>query len=173
MVHCNCCKYYNDRSTCPQRCLKLSDCSGARVLYVPIPCSALFSCQAAVPQSSCTHTRSGTDLMRFHPSWISILHFPDLQQCLSSSTSLASCGNLQVAAKYSHQAVETEHLLAAMLEQSNGLARRILQKAEADPSAILERVDNHLRGLPKVSGHNDQVRRCPRYTGSTTVTAGM
>lgn len=65
---------------------------------------------------------------------------------------------MQVAAKYSHQAVETEHLLAAMLEQSNGLARRILQKAEADPSTMLERVDSHLRGLPKVSGHNDQVR---------------
>lgn len=65
---------------------------------------------------------------------------------------------VQVAAKYSHQAVETEHLLAAMLEQSNGLARRILQKAEADPSTMLERVDSHLRGLPKVSGHNDQVR---------------
>lgn len=62
-----------------------------------------------------------------------------------------------MAAKYSHQAVETEHLLAAMLEQSNGLARRILQKAEADPSAMLEQVDNHLRRLPKVSGHNDQV----------------
>lgn len=71
---------------------------------------------------------------------------------------------VQVAGKYSHQAVETEHLLAAMLEQSNGLARRILQKAEADPSAMLEQVDGHLRGLPKVSGHNDQV--CPLVPAS-------
>lgn len=46
-----------------------------------------------------------------------------------------------------------------MLEQPNGLARRILQKANADPSSMLARVDRHLQSLPKVSGNTsmDQV----------------
>jgi ATP-dependent Clp protease ATP-binding subunit ClpB len=62
-----------------------------------------------------------------------------------------------VAAKYSHQTVESEHLLAALLEQSNGLARRILQKCNADPSSVLNRIDSDLRKAPKVSGTSDQV----------------
>ena len=65
---------------------------------------------------------------------------------------------MQVAGKYSHSTVESEHLIAAMLEQSNGLARRILQKCNADPSTVLNKVDEDLRRAPKVSGQNmDQV----------------
>ena len=44
-----------------------------------------------------------------------------------------------------------------MLEQSNGLARRILQKCDADPSSVLNTVDEDLRRLPKVSGTSEQV----------------
>jgi ATP-dependent Clp protease ATP-binding subunit ClpB len=74
------------------------------------------------------------------------------------SNSKQSSSLPQVAGKYSHQTVESEHLIAAMLEQPNGLARRILQKAHADPSSVLERVDRHLQTLPKVSGSSmDQV----------------
>lgn len=65
---------------------------------------------------------------------------------------------MQIAEKYSHQTVESEHLIAALLEQSNGLARRILQRCDADPSTVLNRVDQDLRRLPKVmGGNNDQV----------------
>jgi hypothetical protein len=64
---------------------------------------------------------------------------------------------VQVATKYSHQTVESEHLIAALLEQSNGLARRILEKCDANPSSVLNKVDEDLRQMPKVSGTSDQV----------------
>ena len=50
------------------------------------------------------------------------------------------------------QIVETEHLLKALLEQPNGLARRIIAKAGSEPSRLLERVDAHIRRQPRVSG---------------------
>ena len=55
------------------------------------------------------------------------------------------------------QIVETEHLLKALLEQPNGLARRILAKAGANPSHLLEKVDQYIRRQPKVSGDANQV----------------
>ena len=55
------------------------------------------------------------------------------------------------------QIVETEHLLKALLEQPNGLARRILAKAGANPSQLLEKVDQYIRRQPKVSGDANQV----------------
>jgi ATP-dependent Clp protease ATP-binding subunit ClpB len=74
------------------------------------------------------------------------------QPCITSALL-----QVQVAQRYSHQVVETPHLLLALLEQPKGLARRILQAAGAEPSAVLSAVDSHLRSLPKVSGHSDQV----------------
>jgi ATP-dependent Clp protease ATP-binding subunit ClpB len=64
---------------------------------------------------------------------------------------------VQVAQRYSHQVVETSHLLSALLEQPKGLARRILQTAGADPSSVLSDIEAHLASQPKVSGHSDQV----------------
>ena len=61
-----------------------------------------------------------------------------------------------MADKYSHNTVESEHLVAALLEQSNGLARRIVQKCGADASSVLTAVDDDLRKQPKVSGSNQE-----------------
>ncbi|EFN53397.1 hypothetical protein CHLNCDRAFT_137194 [Chlorella variabilis] len=44
----------------------------------------------------------------------------------------------EVARGYSQQIVETEHLFKALLEQPNGLARRILSKAGANPTQELK-----------------------------------
>ena len=56
------------------------------------------------------------------------------------------------------QVVETEHLAKALLEQPNGLARRIVAKAGGDPSALLQKLDDFIRRQPKVQGTSSQAR---------------
>lgn len=74
----------------------------------------------------------------------------------------------ELASEASQQMVETEHLLKALLEQPNGLARRILSKAGSNPSALLEKTDDFIRKQPRVTGDTgSQVSwacacRCPR-----------
>ncbi len=63
----------------------------------------------------------------------------------------------EIAKEFSHQVVETEHLAKALLEQPNGLARRIVAKAGGDPTRLLERVDTYIRRQPRVSGDSGQV----------------
>ncbi|EFJ52466.1 hypothetical protein VOLCADRAFT_79064 [Volvox carteri f. nagariensis] len=47
--------------------------------------------------------------------------------------------------------------MKAMLEQPNGLARRILAKAGSEPTRLLERTDEFIRRQPRVSGGSAQV----------------
>ncbi len=64
------------------------------------------------------------------------------------------------AVRHSHQQVDVEHLLAALLEQEGGLAPAILNKAEAPVGSLRERLDQELARLPKVSsptGATDQI----------------
>src|SRR5271168_5380501 len=56
------------------------------------------------------------------------------------------------AASYSHQQVDVEHLLLALLEQEGGLAPSILTKAGVQPSVLKSRLENDLARMPKVSG---------------------
>ncbi len=63
----------------------------------------------------------------------------------------------EIAAEYSQQIVETEHLFKALLEQPNGLARRILSKAGSDATRLLEKTDAYIRRQPKVSDTSQQV----------------
>lgn len=63
----------------------------------------------------------------------------------------------EIARSNSHQIVETEHLFKALLEQPNGLARRILSKAGLNPTRILEKTDAFVKKQPKVSGNYEQV----------------
>jgi hypothetical protein len=63
----------------------------------------------------------------------------------------------EVARGYSQQIVETEHLFKALLEQPAGLARRILSKAGANPTHVLDRVDAFIRRQPRVSGQYEQI----------------
>jgi ATP-dependent Clp protease ATP-binding subunit ClpA len=61
----------------------------------------------------------------------------------------------EVAKENKHQIVETEHLMKALLEQKNGLARRIFSKVGIDNTRLLEATDKHIQRQPKVI---DQVK---------------
>jgi ATP-dependent Clp protease ATP-binding subunit ClpB len=61
----------------------------------------------------------------------------------------------EVAKENKHQIVETEHLMKALLEQKNGLARRIFSKIGIDNTRLLEATDKHIQRQPKVI---DQVK---------------
>eukprot|EP00798_Chlamydomonas_sp_ICE-L_P028772 gene28772-31954_t len=58
----------------------------------------------------------------------------------------------EVAKDYSHQLVETEHLLKALLEQPNGLARQIFSKVGSNASKLLEKTEQFIKKQPKVTG---------------------
>jgi ATP-dependent Clp protease ATP-binding subunit ClpB len=68
------------------------------------------------------------------------------------------------AARFSHQYLESEHLLAALLEQEGGLAASILGKAGVNAQALRNRLEQELERLPKVSGGSGQVYLGDRIT---------
>src|SRR5256712_684244 len=57
-----------------------------------------------------------------------------------------------LAVRRNHQGVDVEHLLAALLEEPEGLASAFLAAAGIAPSAVRERVEQELNRLPQVSG---------------------
>jgi ATP-dependent Clp protease ATP-binding subunit ClpB len=57
-----------------------------------------------------------------------------------------------LAARRNHQGVDVEHLLAALLEEHEGLAAALLAAAGIAPSAARDRVEQELNRLPHVSG---------------------
>ncbi|MCL4401694.1 MAG: type VI secretion system ATPase TssH, partial [Acidobacteria bacterium] len=64
------------------------------------------------------------------------------------------------AVRYSHQQLDVEHLLSALLEQDGGLAFSILSKAGINAETVHRRLEQELERLPKVStpsGAPDQV----------------
>src|SRR5712691_8433836 len=66
------------------------------------------------------------------------------QEALRSAQALATRRN--------HQGVDVEHLLAALLEEHEGLAAALLAAAGIAPSAVRERVEQELNRIPHVSG---------------------
>ncbi|XP_050384433.1 chaperone protein ClpB3, chloroplastic isoform X2 [Argentina anserina] len=60
----------------------------------------------------------------------------------------------EVAKEHKHQIVETEHLMKALLEQKNGLARRIFAKIGVDNTRLLEATDKYIQRQPKVLGES-------------------
>jgi ATP-dependent Clp protease ATP-binding subunit ClpB len=64
------------------------------------------------------------------------------------------------AIRLSHQQVDVEHLLSALLEQERGLAPSILQKVGINVAGVKRRIHHELERLPKVStpsGPLDQI----------------
>src|SRR4051794_34120946 len=57
-----------------------------------------------------------------------------------------------VAEKAQNQQVEPEHLLAAMLEQKEGIVRPIFGKVGANVATIVSEVEAAIEKFPKVSG---------------------
>src|SRR4051794_21507936 len=56
------------------------------------------------------------------------------------------------AVRLSHQQVDVEHLLLALVEQEQGLAAPTLQKAGVHVERLKRRVEQELERLPRVSG---------------------
>jgi ATP-dependent Clp protease ATP-binding subunit ClpB len=63
----------------------------------------------------------------------------------------------RLAAKLSHQQMDVEHLLLALLDQERGLASSLLNKAEVPVEAVKLKVHRELEKLPRVSGGSGDV----------------
>ncbi|MCH89381.1 chaperone protein ClpB4 mitochondrial-like [Trifolium medium] len=61
-------------------------------------------------------------------------------------------GAVDAARVNKQQVVESEHLMKALLEQKDGLARRIFTKAGLDNTSVLQATDNFIAQQPKVTG---------------------
>ena len=48
--------------------------------------------------------------------------------------------------------IEPEHLAVALLEQDGGVAARVVEKAGASPTTLVQRLRQALGRLPRVSG---------------------
>jgi ATP-dependent Clp protease ATP-binding subunit ClpB len=59
-------------------------------------------------------------------------------------------GAVDAARLSKQQIVEAEHLMKALLEQKDGLARRILSKAGLDNTSVLQATDEFISRQPKV-----------------------
>ena len=57
-----------------------------------------------------------------------------------------------VAQRFSHQEIDGEHLLLALLDQREGLINPLLQKLGARPDALAKEIDDELDRRPKVQG---------------------
>jgi ATP-dependent Clp protease ATP-binding subunit ClpB len=69
-----------------------------------------------------------------------------------------------IADKYNHQQIDVEHLLLALVEQSEGIVVPILQKIGVDIDQLKARLTEHLRSLPQVYGGGgiEQIYITPR-----------
>ncbi|MGZ6220001.1 MAG: ATP-dependent chaperone ClpB [Syntrophales bacterium] len=63
----------------------------------------------------------------------------------------------QLAERLNHSQVEPEHLLASLLEQSEGIVPEVIRRAGANPQELLQQVKAELDRLPKVTGGGVQV----------------
>lgn len=68
-----------------------------------------------------------------------------------------------IAKRYSQQVVETEHMFKFLLEEPNGLARRIVSKAGSNASRLLDKTEAFIKQQPKVSGDSAQVNTSRPY----------
>ena len=59
-------------------------------------------------------------------------------------------GAVDAARLSKQQIVESEHLMKALLEQKDGLARRIFSKAGIDNTSVLHATDDFISRQPKV-----------------------
>ena len=58
----------------------------------------------------------------------------------------------RIARDRSHQELQPEHLLASLLQETEGTMVAVLQKHGIQPTALMTAVDEQLKSLPRVSG---------------------
>jgi ATP-dependent Clp protease ATP-binding subunit ClpB len=56
------------------------------------------------------------------------------------------------ALRFGHTEVDAEHLLLALLDQSDGLTPRLLERADVDIDAVRADIEKTLESRPRVSG---------------------
>ncbi|MGZ4461374.1 MAG: ATP-dependent chaperone ClpB [Gaiellaceae bacterium] len=56
------------------------------------------------------------------------------------------------ALRYGQTEVEVEHLLLALIDQSDGLAPRLLERGQIDTASLRQALERHLEGRPRVTG---------------------
>ncbi|MBM3331427.1 ATP-dependent chaperone ClpB [candidate division WOR-3 bacterium] len=62
-----------------------------------------------------------------------------------------------IAARFQHNEIDAEHILMALVEQSEGLIPELLKKVGVDPAVILQQIQAGLAGRPRVTGGDSQV----------------
>jgi ATP-dependent Clp protease ATP-binding subunit ClpB len=62
------------------------------------------------------------------------------------------------ALRYGHTEIGVEHLLLALVEPSDGLVRRLLERADVDVDDLVRVLDEQLQRLPRVSGTGSEGR---------------
>jgi ATP-dependent Clp protease ATP-binding subunit ClpB len=67
----------------------------------------------------------------------------------------------RLAADHNHQVIEPEHLLHALLSQSDGVVFGLVQRLGVVPTTLRDRVDELLSRIPQVYGSTDQERIGP------------
>jgi len=58
----------------------------------------------------------------------------------------------ELAEKYGHQQIQQEHLLKALISQTDGLVKPLLQKVEVNVGTLITDIDELISKYPKVSG---------------------
>ncbi len=71
---------------------------------------------------------------------------------MTEKTQEALQSSQMIAGRYSHQQIDPEHLLLALLEQGEGLIPKILTTLNIPIQQVRTPIENHLVDLPKVSG---------------------
>ena len=61
-----------------------------------------------------------------------------------------------VAIRMNHQRISPSHLLKALLDDSEGMAAQLIQRAGGNPGVAITEVDNALAKVPAVSGGGAQ-----------------
>jgi ATP-dependent Clp protease ATP-binding subunit ClpB len=74
---------------------------------------------------------------------------------LTEKVQEALVGARDLASRQGQQQVEPEHLLLVLLEQENGTARAIAEKAGVKAATLVDQVRKEVLRLPKVSGASD------------------
>ncbi len=71
----------------------------------------------------------------------------------------------EIALEYNHSQVEPEHLLIALLEQSEGVVPQIVSKLSLNPQGLSQQVRGELGNKPKVYGATVQTSLSPALGG--------
>jgi len=75
----------------------------------------------------------------------------------------------QIAEQRHHSVLEPEHLMLALLQQSDGLVPRIVERLGADPRALTREVEQAIATFPTVTGATVQITIGPRLRSVLTL----